>query len=60
MENIQKYEYIIIGINMAIQYLSYKKRTEKKEVRQHLQQNEISAYKAIQQVIDYCVQRIVY
>ncbi|MDU0423016.1 recombination regulator RecX [Staphylococcus haemolyticus] len=52
MENIQKYEHYRLGINMAIQYLSYKKRTEK-EVRQHLQQNEISDI-AIQQVIDYC------
>ncbi len=52
MEKIQKYEHYRLGINMAIQYLSYKKRTEK-EVRQHLQKNEISA-SAIQQVIDYC------
>ena len=29
MENIQKYEHYRLGINMAIQYLSYKKRTEK-------------------------------
>lgn len=51
MENIQKYEHYRLGINMAIQYLSYKKNW--KEVRQHLQQNEISDI-AIQQVIDYC------
>ncbi|PTE68773.1 recombination regulator RecX [Staphylococcus devriesei] len=52
MEQIQKHEHYRLGVNMAIQYLSYKKRTEK-EVRQHLAKNEISET-AIQQVIDYC------
>lgn len=52
MEQIQKYEHYRLGINIAIQYLSYKKRTEK-EVRQHLEKSEISDV-AIQQVIDYC------
>ena len=30
MENIQKYEHYRLGINMAIQYLSYKKELKKK------------------------------
>ena len=30
MENIQKYENYRLGINMAIQYLSYKKELKKK------------------------------
>lgn len=36
MEQIQKYDHYRRGVNMAIQYLSYKKRTEK-EVRQYLE-----------------------
>ncbi|UDI77949.1 recombination regulator RecX [Staphylococcus taiwanensis] len=52
MEQIQKYEHYRLGVNIAIQYLSYKKRTEK-EVRQHLEKSEINET-AIQQVIDYC------
>ena len=35
MEKIQKYEHYRLGVNMAIQYLSYKKRTEK-EVSDYL------------------------
>ncbi|MDM7466116.1 recombination regulator RecX [Staphylococcus warneri] len=54
MEQIQKHDHYRRGLNDAIQFLSYRKRTEK-EVRQHLLKNEVSEG-AIQQVIDYCYQ----
>ncbi|TBW74191.1 recombination regulator RecX, partial [Staphylococcus capitis] len=41
MEKIQKYEHYRLGVNMAIQYLSYKKRTEK-EVSDYLKKNDIN------------------
>lgn len=52
MEDIQKYEHFRFGLHLAIQYLSYRKRTEQ-EVVQHLQKHEISE-SAIAEVIDYC------
>ncbi|EWJ55025.1 TPA: recombination regulator RecX [Staphylococcus aureus] len=52
MAEIQKYDHYRIGLNKAIQYLSYKKRTEK-EVIQYLQKEEISE-QAISEVIEYC------
>lgn len=52
MEQIQKYDHYRRGVNMAIQYLSFKKRTEK-EVRQYLEKNDVSQ-NAIEQVIEYC------
>lgn len=55
MEQIQKYDHYRRGLNIAIQYLSFRKRTER-EVRQHLIKNDISE-EALQQVIDYCYQR---
>ena len=36
-----KYEHYRLGVNMAIQYLSYKKRTEK-EVSDYLKKNDIN------------------
>ncbi|MFU0769157.1 recombination regulator RecX [Staphylococcus pasteuri] len=54
MEQIQKYDHYRRGLNIAIQYLSFRKRTER-EVRQHLIKNDISE-EALQQVIDYCYQ----
>ena len=56
MEQIQKHDHYRRGLNDAIQFLSYRKRTEK-EVRQHLSKNEVSEG-AIQQVIDYCLSLI--
>ena len=50
MEQIQKYDHYRRGVNMAIQYLSFKKRTEK-EVRQYLEKNDVSQ-NAIEQVIE--------
>ena len=52
MEKIQKYEHYRLGVNMAIQYLSYKKRTEK-EVSDYLKKNDINEM-AVQKVIEYC------
>ncbi|WP_368863580.1 recombination regulator RecX [Staphylococcus hominis] len=52
MEKIQKYEHYRLGINMAIQYLSYKKRTEK-EVSDYLKKNDINEM-TVQKVIEYC------
>ena len=52
MEKIQKYEHYRLGFNMAIQYLSYKKRTEK-EVVDYLKKNEINEI-AVQKVIENC------
>lgn len=52
MAEIQKYDHYRIGLNKAIQYLSYKKRTDK-EVIQYLQKEEISE-QAISEVIEYC------
>ena len=52
MQNIQEYDHYRRGVNLAIQYLSYKKRTER-EVIQYLEKNDIQS-NAIQDVIDYC------
>ncbi|AYU55594.1 recombination regulator RecX [Staphylococcus debuckii] len=52
MAEVQKYEHFRFGLHLAIQYLSYRKRTEK-EVVQHLQKHEISET-AIAEVIEYC------
>ena len=40
MQNIQEYDHYRRGVNLAIQYLSYKKRTER-EVIQYLEKNDI-------------------
>lgn len=52
MEKIQKYEQYRQAINIAIQYLSYRKRTEH-EVAQHLAKKDISE-SVIADVLDYC------
>lgn len=52
MQKIQEFDLYRRGVNMAIQYLSYKKRTEK-EVRQYLEKYEMNL-NVIQQVIDFC------
>lgn len=52
LEKIQKYDHYRYGLNLAIQYLSFKKRTEK-EVREHLLKYEINE-NAINEVIHYC------
>ncbi|HLR18711.1 MAG TPA: recombination regulator RecX [Staphylococcus sp.] len=52
MEEIQIYEQYRQGINEAIQYISYRKRTDH-EVIQHLTKKEISE-SVIAKVIDYC------
>ncbi|MBO1199799.1 recombination regulator RecX [Staphylococcus simiae] len=54
MQQIQQYDHYRQGLNTAIQYLSYKKRTAK-EVRQYLAKAEISE-QAIDDVINYCYQ----
>lgn len=52
MEQIQKYDQYRQAVNVAIQFLSYRKRTDH-EVIQHLQKKEISEA-VISSVIDYC------
>ncbi|AYX90223.1 recombination regulator RecX [Staphylococcus cohnii] len=52
MEKIQNYEQYRQAINIAIQYLSYRKRTEH-EVSQHLAKKDISE-SVIANVLDYC------
>lgn len=52
MEKIQKYESYRQALNAAIQYLSYRKRTEF-EVQQYLVKKEFSEI-VIAKVIDYC------
>ncbi|GJF62885.1 TPA: recombination regulator RecX [Staphylococcus argenteus] len=52
MAQIQKYDHYRLGLNKTIQYLSFKKRTEK-EVVQYLQKEEISE-QAISEIIEYC------
>ena len=42
MQNIQEYDHYRRGVNLAIQYLSYKKRTER-EVIQYLEKNDIQS-----------------
>ncbi len=41
MQNIQEYDHYRRGVNLAIQYLSYKKRTER-EVIQYLEKKRYS------------------
>ncbi|SCT20677.1 recombination regulator RecX [Staphylococcus caeli] len=58
MEKIQNYDQYRQAINAAIQYLSYRKRTDH-EVIQHLQKKEISET-VIAKVIEYChAQRLI-
>lgn len=52
MMHIQKYEHYRFGLNHAINYLSYRKRTAH-EVELYLQKQDISET-AIDQVIEYC------
>lgn len=52
MEKIQNYEQYRQAINIAIQYLSYRKRTEH-EVAQHLSKKDISE-PVIANVLEYC------
>ena len=52
MQQIQQYEQYRQGVNLAIQYISYRKRTEK-EVSQYLIKQEI-AESVVAQVIAYC------
>lgn len=52
MEEIQSYEQYRQAVNAAIQYISYRKRTDH-EVIQHLTKKEISE-SVIAKVIDYC------
>ncbi|PTF22283.1 recombination regulator RecX, partial [Staphylococcus cohnii] len=52
MEKIQNYEQYRQAINIAIQYLSYRKRTDH-EVSQHLAKKDISE-SVIANVLDYC------
>ncbi|PHK49541.1 recombination regulator RecX [Staphylococcus edaphicus] len=52
MEKIQSYDQYRQAVNIAIQFLSYRKRTDH-EVIQHLQKKEISE-SVIASVIDYC------
>ena len=54
MMHIQKYEHYRLGLHYAVQYLSYRKRTEQ-EVITHLQKHEINEV-AIAEVIAYCHQ----
>ncbi len=54
MAEIQKYDHYRIGLNKAIQYLSYEEKL--KEVYTILQKEEISE-QAISEVIEYCYQR---
>ena len=51
MQNIQEYDHYRRGVNLAIQYLSYKKRTERSYTV--FRKNDIQS-NAIQDVIDYC------
>lgn len=52
MQAIQQYDHYRRGLNDAIQYLSYKKRTER-EIVQYLEKRDISET-AIQDIVAYC------